>query len=704
MDRGTAGAHWLMDVACRAGLREAGSLKLERGTPNADAWLVVASHCGLSMDDLAQEIADQLHLPVARLERRDPHVVKLVPEKLARRFHVVPLRESDRQIVIATDDPLNDEIERGIAFASGRMPLFEIASPHALDAELERVFALSAVAARGPACAAGPVSASGTAMSDDAVHLVARSNADNASEDGEDAPVIKLTNLILRNAAHERASDIHFEPVQGSGTVRFRVDGVMHVHMRMPLLALSRIVARIKVTSGLDIADHLRPQDGRSTISVDGANIDLRVSTVPTRDAEKCVIRLLRGSTNETLGDLKLTERDLRTLRSLIAHRNGVVVVTGPTGSGKTTTLYSMIRELNNGETNISTVEDPIEYELAGITQMQVETKRDFTFASALRAILRQDPDVILVGEIRDGETAAIAVQASMTGHLVLTTLHTNDAASAIARLVDIGVERPAISATMRGVVAQRLVRRACPHCAEKVRETNEDEQRLMRQYGVTPVVRTRGCPRCAQTGFQGRMAILEILVVTPALQELISRGATAPEIQKAAMAAGMRTLRASALQRVVDGETTLQEVERVVGETMEDGDKVVREELPRVLIVEDDAVCRKVARQQLITNGFDAAECATGEEALARLQIDDRIGLVVLDLGLPGMQGDELLAKLRQSPATASLPIIVLTGSADPDLEVRLMEEGADDYIRKPLEPRRFVTRVRAALRRAAA
>jgi type IV pilus assembly protein PilB len=684
-------------------------LQLDHGTGNADAWQEVARHCGISLDDLAQEVADQMRLPVARLERRDPHVTKLVPEKIARRFRVVPLRESDRQIVVATDDPLNDEIERGIAFASGRMPLFEIASPHAIDAELDRVFAAAAAAAAVPtpvrgAAPVAPAAPAGPAMSEDAVHLVTRSNADNMPDQGDDAPVVKLTNLILRNAAHERASDIHFEPVQGSGTVRFRVDGVMHVHMRMPLLALSRVVARIKVTSGLDIADRLRPQDGRSTISVDGVNVDLRVSTVPTRDAEKCVIRLLRGSTNDTLSDLKLTERDLRTLRSLIAHRNGVVIVTGPTGSGKTTTLYSMIRELNNGETNISTVEDPIEYELAGITQMQVETKRDFTFAAALRAILRQDPDVILVGEIRDGETAGIAVQASMTGHLVLSTLHTNDASSAIARLVDIGVERPAISATLRGVVAQRLVRRVCPHCAEKATTLNEDEQRLVRQYGVTPTVRSRGCARCGQTGFQGRLAILEILVLTPALQELISKGATAPEIHKAAMAAGMRTLRSSALQRVVDGETTLHEVERVVGETMEDGDKTPVQDKPRVLVVEDDAVCRKVARRQLTENGFDAAECVSGEEALARLQIDDRIGLVVLDLGLPGMQGDEVLLKLRQSPSTASLPVIVLTGSPDPDLEVRLMEAGADDYIRKPLEPRRFITRVRAALRRAAA
>ncbi len=717
MDRAGAGSHWLVDAARRAGLANAETLVLERGSSSADAWLAVASHCGVSVDDLAHEVADQYRLPVARLDRRDPHVVRLVPEKIARRFRVIPLRESDRQIVVATDDPLNAELEQAIAFASGRMPLFEIASPFAIDAEIDTAFARSdvsgtmprpAAVARGDSASrsAAPAKSAATGA-DDAMQLVSRSSADHLHDDSDFAPVVKLTNLIMRNAAHERASDIHFEPAQGGGTVRFRVDGVMRVHMRMPLVALSRVVARIKVMGSLDIADRLRPQDGRASFEVDGTSIDLRISTVPTRDAEKCVVRLLRGGSSDTLVDLKLTERDLRAVRTLIGNRNGIVIVTGPTGSGKTTTLYSMIRELNNGETNISTVEDPIEYELPGITQMQVEVKRDFTFASALRAILRQDPDVILVGEIRDGETAAIAVQASMTGHLVLTTLHTNDAASAIARLVDIGVERPAISATLRGVIAQRLVRRVCPHCAEKVTAPNEDERRLAKLYGVQPVTRAAGCPRCGQSGFMGRLAILEIMALTPALQEMISRGATAPEIQKAAMQAGMRTLRASALQRVLDGETTLQEVERVVGDTGEEAAPESTEpasDVPRVLVVDDDPVCRKVAHQQLMKNGFDVVECESGEDAIALLQVDDRIGLVVLDLGLPGMQGEDVLRAMRGSPATANVPVIVLTGSPDPDLEVHLMEEGADDYIHKPLEPRRFITRVRAALRRAAA
>ncbi len=710
MDHRDAGQHWLAEIARRSGWEKAATLVLEPGTPNAEAWERTARHCGLSLEALTQELAESLRLPCARIEVRDPQVQKLVPEKIARRFGVIALRQTDRQIVVACSDPLNDEIERGVAFAAGRTTLFELASPQAIAAELEQVYA--APTGRQPSMAL--VMGGGGVGSDEALSLVQTTASAHVEEDGDSdaAPVVKLTNIMLRNAVHERASDIHIEPGAGNGTVRFRVDGVMRVHMRMPMPAFNRVVARIKVMGALDIADRLRPQDGRATFEVDKKAVDLRISTVPTRESEKCVIRLLRGDASDRLTDLQLSDPDLRAIRALIAHRNGVVIVTGPTGSGKTTTLYAAIRELNNGETNISTVEDPIEYDLAGITQMQVENKRDFTFAAALRAILRQDPDVILVGEVRDLETATIAVQASMTGHLVLTTLHTNDAASAVARLVDVGVERPAIGATLRGVVAQRLMRRVCASCVEKVETLNEDENRLSKAYGVLPTVRAVGCAKCGQSGYLGRMAIVEILTLNPTLQELISRGVPAPELQRAAVQAGMRSLRMNALQRVTAGETTLQEVERVVGDMAEElavaatpvAEPASVASAPRVLLVEDDAVCRKVAKRLLQEGGYEVVEAESGEAALARLDIDDRVALVVLDMGLPTIQGDEVLRRMRTSPATASLPVLVLTGSPDPDLEVRLMEDGADDYIRKPIEPKRFVTRVKAALRRAAA
>ena len=716
------GQHWLVDIARRAPLADADTLDVPAGLARAEVWKQVARHCHVTEDRLVQAAAELLRVPVARLAQREPHALRLIPEKIARRFHVVPMREDDRQLILATSDPIDEAAESGLAFASGRTPVFELASPSAIDDLLAQAYAR-------------PVSAASDAI-EDALGLVQRTNDAPIGDDPTDeAPVVRLVQLILRNAAQERASDVHLEPGPAGGTVRFRVDGVMRVHMRMPMLAFQRAVSRIKVLSGMDIADRLHPQDGRAGFEHEGRTIDLRISTVPTRETEKCVVRLLRGGQADKLADLDLGAEDREMLRQLIGHRHGVVIVTGPTGSGKTTTLYALIRELDNGETNISTVEDPIEYELPGITQMQVETKRDFTFASALRAILRQDPDVILVGEIRDHETAQIAVQASMTGHLVLTTLHTNDAAGAVARLADLGIERPALAATLRGVVAQRLVRRLCPHCQTTVEQLNEEEFALSVRYGVMPKLRAAGCDRCGQSGYRGRMAITEILTLQSGIQEMVANGATALELQRAALQHGMTSLRHAALERVIEGSTTLQEVDRVIGDMIEEesaapapaaaalalapvvpaAPQISAASVPsssqppadsagRVLVVEDDAVCRRVARHLLEQAGHEVVECVSGEEALGLLAVDEHIGLVVLDLGLPGMSGDEVLRRIRRSAATASLPVLVLTGSPDPDLEIRLIEEGADDYIRKPLEPKRFVARAKAALRRAAA
>jgi len=524
------------------------------------------------------------------------------------------------------------------------------------------------------------------------------------ASDIDTGPVVKLANIVLRDAVRQRASDIHFEPGPGGGTVRFRVDGVMRTQLKMPMPALNRVVSRIKIMGKLDIADRLRPQDGRARIQVDRVNCDLRISTVPTRESEKAVVRLLRQDTAVKLAELAMQPQELQKFRTLIGHRNGIVVVTGPTGSGKSTTLYAAIRELNDGESNIMTVEDPVEYEVPGITQIQVEPRRNVTFASALRALLRQDPDIILVGEIRDLETAQVAAQASMTGHLVLATLHTNDAASAVMRLVDIGLDRPTIAASPRGVVAQRLMRRVCPRCAKRVNgDLTPDEQRLMRHYGITPVVRATDCAACGQTGYQGRMSVMEVLVMSPELTAMVARGATAGEFQGAATRLGMHSILDSALARVAAGETTLQEVERVLGERSEDV-AAPRTEPPRILVADDDAVCRKVARKLLTDEGFEVTEAPDGETAMERLQSGEDYTLAVLDLNLPGLSGRDVLARVRGTPATAALPVIVLTSSDDVEAEVELMEAGADDYIRKPVDPPRFLSRIRATLRRAAA
>ncbi|MBI4499933.1 MAG: Flp pilus assembly complex ATPase component TadA, partial [Gemmatimonadetes bacterium] len=369
-----------------------------------------------------------------------------------------------------------------------------------------------------------------------------------------------------------------------------------------------------------------------------------------------------------------------------------------------TTTLYSILRELATGAVNIMTVEDPVEYELPGATQIQVEPRRGVTFASALRAILRQDPDVILIGEIRDLETGEIAVQASLTGHLVLATLHTNDAIGVITRLHDLGLDRGSVAESLRGCVAQRLVRRLCTECAEDIKgaELTATEASLAKRYGVTPPLRAKGCDRCGRTGYRGRIPVLETAVSTPEFVELVTRGASTLELTRAAVAGGMRPMVEGALERVRDGTTTLEEIERALGEASAPGPAAQAEGIAHVLVVDDDAVVRTMARFLLAKNGFRISEAADGVAALERLAEGTEYDLMVLDLDMPKLGGHEVLRRVRASTATAALPVVVLTGADESDAQARVMEEGADDYIRKPLDPARFVARIKAALRRA--
>ncbi len=536
----------------------------------------------------------------------------------------------------------------------------------------------------------------------DAVRVLADTKPDVVgAHEIETAPVVRLTNLVLRDAVLQRASDVHIEPGTGTGIVRFRIDGVMRQHMQLPTQALNRVVSRIKVLGKMDIADRMRPQDGRTRIQVDNSVVDLRISTVPIRDAEKVVIRVLRPDSNKSLEDVGIAATELVRLRKALGFRDGIVLVTGPTGSGKTTTLYAALRELANGDVNIMTVEDPVEYELERISQIQVETKRGVTFASALRAILRQDPDVIFVGEIRDLETAEIAVQAAMTGHLVLASLHTNDAVSAVARLLDLGLDRAAVSASLRGSLAQRLVRRICQECATPVgAELTDEEARLSAAFGVRPVLRAAGCTRCSNTGYFGRIPVNEVALFTPAIVEQLVEGASTMVLQRLAVAAGMRTLRNSAIERVARGETTLSEIERVIGDA--GSPEPSTEMAPTIFIAEDDPVQRLMVSASLEKGGFRVAQASDGAEALRRISGGEECALLLTDLHMVEMNGDVLIRRLRENPKTAGLPIVVLTGSEEEERESELIDAGADDYIRKPVDAARLLSRVRAALRRA--
>ena len=712
-------SHWLEGVLKKAGKAPEGGLSLLRTLPLADAWQKAAEVAGIQQSDLADLVALFFHLPRADLDEVESKALKLVPESLARDYNILPLREDYRRLVVATADPTNLEAEQSVGFASGRGISLVVAS----HSELEEAVLAQYSPDKDVARILFQVQPDIAESLDDIKLIEDEEDAAPLLEDAASGPLVNLTNVILKEAVESGASDIHLQPMAHGGVIRYRIDGVLRNSGNMPLSVLTRVVSRIKIMAKLDIADRLRPQDGRAKVGFGDKRVDLRISTVPTRSAEKMVIRILDSEEAKGLDEVGIQEPELSNFRHLLTHREGIVVVTGPTGSGKTTTLYAALQHIYDENINIMTVEDPVEYELPGLTQIQVETKQGVTFSAALRAILRQDPDVVFVGEIRDLETAQIAAQASLTGHLVLSTLHTNDAAGTVGRFVDMGLDRPTLAETLRGALAQRLVRRICPLCSEPVDgDLTEAETLLAKEYGVQPVVRPVGCGGCGQSGYRGRLPLVEVITITPRLKELIFTGAPAAELKKAAREEECRSLRQVGVARVMSGETTLQELERVLGDVkagpekggeapvgragggvgvgvdLEDDPDVA----PPILLVDDDGANRTIAKALLESEGHSVVEACDGVEAMEFLQSGKAFSLMVLDLEMPRKDGREVLKETRASIATVGLPVIILTGTTDPDAELTLMEAGADDYIRKPFDPRRFNIRVKAALRRA--
>ncbi len=733
--------HWLVRVAREAGLDGSAALSVAPTAPIETAWETVCRTCGIDEEQLAERVARHYGLEPAQELCAQPAALKLLPAEWAQRHNVLPLRQDDDRIVVATADPANLLLEEEIRFTTGRQPIFRVAGPSRLAQEVVNHYS--------PATAAESLLASVSASAEFEVRAEKLDPED--LEDVNASPIIQLTQAILAEGVQQGASDIHIETTRAGGIVRYRIDGVLVTAMQLPLPIVGRVIARIKVIGDLDLADRRRPQDGRARIDVAGKHYDLRVSTVPTRGYEKAVIRILDASKVPDLAALGLLERERAVFDRLMQYRDGIVLVTGPTGSGKTTTLYALLREVATEEVNVMTVEDPVEYELRGITQIQVEPAQGVTFASALRAILRQDPDVVLVGEIRDRETAEIAVQASMTGHLVLATLHTNDAVGVVRRLGDLGLDRASIAETLRGAVAQRLLRRVCPHCAARCEPESlgPELRQLADRYGVCPELVATGCRHCHDKGYRGRLAVMEFFLVDPAIQEAISAGTTYTELCRLALARGMTTLLDAGLERVRRGDTTLEEVHRVLGAEAEGNERFelpprtaaaersdaagggAATDLPaptaeprqspaaaapphrpegtggpsgpvRVLLADDQAVDRRMAAMMLRQAGFEVLEAPSGRAAAELLLAHPDVAMLVTDLQMPDGDGRQLLHWLRQVPRLARMPVLVQTGTPEPALEAQLMEEGADDYVRKPLQPARFIARVRATLRRA--
>jgi type IV pilus assembly protein PilB len=525
------------------------------GKPLADVVMDTGLLTGV---ELRQRIAADLGWECAEDLGETPsaEVLAVVTADQARSYGVLPRRLETRYCELFAVDPFNHHIVDDLTFALGLEVRLVVADPEEIESRIQRCYGEDTASLEDLLAAIEP---EGFAADENGV-----SATDLEAMAGQ-TPIIRFVNLVLAQAIRDQASDIHFEPFADEFKIRYRIDGALYEMAPPPRQLALPITSRIKVLANLNIAERRVAQDGRIRITLGGRAVDLRVSTLPTQFGESVVLRVLdQSSVQLDIVQLGLPEDVRKGLEEIIRRPNGIFIVTGPTGSGKTTTLYSGLRAINTPELKLLTAEDPVEYEIDGIMQVPVNPGIGLSFAAALRSFLRQDPDVIMVGEIRDLETAQVAIQASLTGHLVLSTLHTNDAPGAVTRLIDMGVEPFLISSTLEAVLAQRLVRRICPQC----RTAYQPGEELLRQSGLDrrtvgdrPFYYGRGCSHCHQTGYRGRQGIFEWLQLTEALRELVLTRAPTLQLRQRAMAQGMRTLRDDGVRAVLDGETTLEEV-----------------------------------------------------------------------------------------------------------------------------------------------
>ena len=544
-----------------ASLQDALGVQREKGGRLAD--ILLRNHV-VREEDLLDAMSVQYHLPY-RAHLRPPDIelalVSRVPIAFAKRYLVLPIRVHDDVVEVATAEPLNFEPldDLRILLDQNVQPVLSTATTilGCINQVYDQTASNRAEQAIEDMSMAEDVDASAGEWSEPLDLLDAT----------DEAPMIRLVNSILYQAARQRASDIHLEPFEQDVLVRYRIDGVLYNNMTLPRRLYPGLVSRVKIMAGLNIAEKRLPQDGRITIRTAGREVDLRVSVIPTAFGERVVLRLLeKGTRLFSLADLGLSRDRMTVVEQLIRMSHGILLVTGPTGSGKTTTLYTALSQINTSDRNIITIEDPVEYQLTGVGQMQVNAKINMTFANGLRAILRQDPDVIMVGEIRDRETADIAIHASLTGHLVLSTLHTNDAAGAVTRLVDMDVEPFLVSSSVSAVIAQRLVRVLCMDCRQAAAPSREELAKLgLDAQSITgPLYHAAGCDRCMKTGYCGRQGIYEILLIDDDIRSLILAKTDSTQIQKLAIEKGLTTLAHEGARKVAEGVTTVEEVLRV--------------------------------------------------------------------------------------------------------------------------------------------
>ncbi len=702
-------------------LSEAPSEELFRGKSEG----VVRTLVQAGLVDQAEAFAalgEHLHVKVVDLDAslsfdaaQAMHVLDSIDASNLWQHRVVPLHDDGRTIVLAVSDPYDVEIRQKIQFSSGRTVSIVLAP----EEQIPR--ALNQISSREPR----PIENIETLAAPEHVEIIKGipDDIDLAGAHADAAPVVALSHKILADAVDGRASDIHLDPSQEVLSIRYRIDGTMHLAMDLPKRIHPHVISRFKILAGMDISERRRPQDGRFTVRYGRAPVDIRASTVPTPYGEKLVMRVLVSDlTKLSFPSLGASREMQAQLVRVLEKRGKLLLVTGPTGSGKTTTLYTCLNYLRDGSNNIVTVEDPIEYRIPGINQIQVNEAIGMTFAKTLRSILRQDPDVILVGEIRDCDTAKIAFQAAQTGHLVLSTLHTNDAPSAVSRLIGIGLEELVIASALEGVLAQRLVRTVCPKCVTEVSGDEVSRNReYLEAYQIEPSALRygAGCNACRQLGFIGQQAVFSYLSVSEQVAVAIRARASEADIVSAARDSGFRTLEEQAAVLVAEGKTTFDEVKQY----LESGEELARYRSrakvisvvtstpqsavsiaqssggrSRVLLIEDDRDMRDILSMVLQKEMYEVIEAENGQEGLQQI-FDNPPHIVLCDLMMPKMDGREFLKRIRSHPGSRAIPVIILTAVDSEDNEVDLLDLGATDFVSKTDSTNVMLSRVRSVL-----
>lgn len=681
---------------------------------------------GVDGEKVLQALAKIYKVPYLNLNHVevDQRLVDKCPEELCIEFHFIPIAMSGGEMVIATADPMDYAAMDTLQFKLGQRVRSVFANPELIQKKIRELYSDGDAAFDDAMSSLGDSGDFEAGVEDENENESA--DIDSLKKGAEGSPIIKLVNGIIIKAMQLGSSDIHIEGGERNSIVRLRIDGRLRAVMQFPSKAHPMLVSRIKIMSKLDISNTRTPQDGRTKVKFGGKGFDMRVSTLPAMYGEKIVMRILdKSGLSLSLDVLAFEKLADERIRECIARPTGAVLVTGPTGSGKTTTLYSFLHHINDEETNIVTVEDPVEFQIKGLNQVQVNARAGMTFAAALRSILRQDPDVVMVGEIRDEETAHIALHAAQTGHLVMSTLHTNDAPSTVSRLVEMGTDAVALSSCLNMIVAQRLARRLCGKCKKKVKPSAE----MIAQFEIPDdieVYEPVGCDACMNIGYKGRCGVHETLYVNDRVRQSIANEVSDQELMQVCREEGMYALFEDGMNKVLAGITSIKEVQRLAtapedftfrdriaedGTLMSLGQAAAARDEGQVkktedkthntiMMIDDSKSIRSLVRFILQAEGHDVIEADDGRKGLSLLQqAKDKLSLIIVDYEMPNVDGPTFIKEMRRQSKYDDIPIIMLTSRKDEEDEVLGLDSGADDYIVKPVEPMKLQARVRKML-----